>query len=113
MNTICNFPLIVYLSVSGCLVLTVWFLSDFKIHFINTLFKTDLDSSNINEFIAMKFDFKILKTDFSVASLLMCPICIGFWISVVLTLIGGSVMYLPYIYFLQILLFATLKKLMQ
>jgi hypothetical protein len=100
-------------SIIGSSILIVWFLSDFKTHLINTLFRTELDDSNINEFIAMKFDVKILKTDFSIASLMMCPICIGFWIALVLTVIHGEMIHLAHIYFFQIFSFALVKKLMQ
>jgi len=100
-------------SIIGSSFLIIWFLSDFKTHLINTIFRKDLDDSNINEFIAMKLDFKIFKTDFSIASLMICPICIGFWIALALSAFCGDIFYIAHIYFFQIFNFALVKKLMQ
>ena len=100
-------------SILGTALLVIWFLSNFKTHIINTVLKKDLDETNIDEFIAMKFDIKIFKTDFTIGSLIMCPICIGFWIALILSAIAGEWSYLAHIYVFQIFNFALIKKLIQ
>lgn len=99
-------------SLIGSSFLSIWFLSEFKTHFINTILRKDLDESNIDEYIAFKWDIKILKTDFTISAMIMCPICLGFWTSVIVTIFYGNLVALPIIYMFQMFQFGVLKKLL-
>ena len=99
-------------SLIGSSFLSIWFLSGFKTHFINTVLRKDLDESNIEEYLALKWNIRILKTDFTVSEMIMCPICLGFWTSIIVTISYGNLLALPVIYMLQMLQFGTLKKLL-
>lgn len=56
----------------GAMVLSIWFLTEFKIHLFNSIYKAELDSSNIGEFIFLKFNQPIFKTDFTSGAMLNC-----------------------------------------
>ena len=90
--------------------LVIWFLTDFKIHFINTIFRRDLDNSNINEYINLHFNHRILWTDFTIAGLISCPFCLGVWLSIPSIFIFGWQIF-PVFYIAQMLLFGLVKKL--
>jgi hypothetical protein len=94
----------------GAMVLTIWFLTEFKTHLFNTFYNKDLDSSNVNEFIFLKFDTPIFETDFTTGEMLNCPYCLGFWIAAVISIFAGP-FNLPIIYLGQLILFGVVKKL--
>ena len=94
----------------GAMALSIWFLTEFKIHLFNSIYKTELDSSNIGEFILLKFNQPIFKTDFTSGGMLNCVYCLGFWISAGISIFVGPIN-LPIVYIGQIILFGIIKKL--
>ena len=99
-------------SFIGSCFLSIWFLSEFKTHIINTIFRKDLDESNVEEYIALNWNFKILKTDFTISEMGLCPICLGFWVAFILSISYGNMITLPIIYMFQMIQFGILKKLL-
>ena len=93
----------------GAMVLIIWFLTEFKIHLFNTICKTELDSSNIGEFILLKFNHPIFWTDFTTGKMLNCPYCIGFWIAAAISIFNPFS--LPVIYIGQLVVYGIVKKL--
>ena len=104
--------IIINWSLIGSFVLSIWFLSEFKTHIINTILRKDLDKSNVEEYIALNWNFKILKTDFTISEMVLCPICLGFWVAFIISISYGNVLTLPIVYMFQMIGFGILKKLL-
>jgi|TARA_A100000171_G_C2016367_1_gene88926 hypothetical protein len=104
--------IIINWSLIGSFVLSIWFLSEFKTHIINTILRKDLDESNVEEYIALNWNFKILKTDFTISEMILCPICLGFWIALIISISYGNMLTLPIVYMFQMIGFGILKKLL-
>lgn len=94
----------------GAMVLTIWFLTEFKIHLFNTLYKTELDSTNIGEFILIRLNQPVFGTDFTSGAMLNCVFCLGFWLAAGISIFVGPIN-LPIIYVGQLLIFGVVKKL--
>lgn len=88
----------------GVMGLIVWFKTDFRVHLFNTIYDMELDSSNINEFIVLKFDDPIFKTKFTTAGLITCPFCLGVWLAAATSIFAGPLC-IGVIYVLQMALF--------
>jgi len=90
--------------------LIVWFKTDFLAHLFGTIYDVDLDSSNVNEFVVLRFSNPIFKTRFTTAGLITCPFCLGVWVATALSIFVGPA-YLPAIYLGQLLIFRLFLEL--
>jgi len=94
-------------SCLGAMILCVWFLTEFRTHIFNTIYRRDLNHTNIQEFIALKFNRDFFG--FSLGGMLNCPLCLGFWIAAVLSLLNPIM--IPVHYIGQTILFLIIRGL--
>jgi len=102
---------IINLSCLNFLILSAFFLTDFKVHFINTVFRKDFDSvDQADNYIFLHKDVRIFWSDFTLSGLIRCPICFNIWLSFFVSLIGLNITYCPIIFFISIVSFKILNK---
>lgn len=89
----------------GATILTIWFLSDWKIHLLE-FFGIHSHAGNVDEIICEKLDYGL--KGYTLGAMLICPFCIGFWLALVLSIFFGN---LFLIYIGQLILFGLVKKL--
>src|SRR6056297_257942 len=102
---------ITILSCLNIMILSVFFLTDFKLHLINTLFNQDFEDIEIAEnFIFLKYDYRIFWTNFTLSGLLSCVICFNTWSSFLVSMIGLNALYFPLIWVFSIFGFMLIQK---
>jgi len=103
---------VIILSCLNFLILSAFFLTDFKLHFVNTIFRKDFESvDQAEDYIFLHKDIKIFWSDFTLSGLIRCPICFNVWVSFFISLIGFNVIYYPIIFFISIVNFEVFKRL--
>lgn len=102
---------IINLSCLNFLILSAFFLTDFKVHFINTVFRKDFDSvDQADNYIFLHKDVRIFWSDFTLSGLIRCPICFNIWLSFFVSLIGLNMKYFPIMFFISIISFQLLNR---
>jgi hypothetical protein len=102
---------IINLSCLNFLILSAFFLTDFKVHIVNTIFRKDFESvSQAENYIFLHKDIRILWSDFTLSGLIRCPICFNIWVSFFVSLIGLNIIYFPIIFFISIMSFKIFNK---
>ena len=102
---------IINLSCLSFLILCAFFLTDFKVHVVNTVFRQNFDSVDQAEnYIFLHKDIRILWSDFTLSGLIRCPICFNVWTSFFVSLIGLNLKYFPIIFFISIVSFQLLNR---
>jgi len=103
---------IIALSCLSFMILSAFFLTDFKVHLVNTIFNQSFDSvEQAEDYIFLHKDFRIFWTDFTLSGLISCPICFNVWVSFAISLLTFNLFFFPIVFSASIFLFFVLKKL--